>query len=206
MGNLDPTIYSSIPDNQVPLSDLGKQQAEATGLKLRKLIGSETVRFFVSPYKRSRQTYEYICKGLGIDESKYTWREDARLREQDWGNFQNVEAVKLQLIERKKFGSFYYRFPNGESGADVYDRVTSFWSSITREWKNKNCLENFVIVSHGITCRMILMRYFKWTVDEYGKLWNFDNCQVAVLKLQENGKYALITPLKRDECKKNVGC
>jgi len=142
-----------------------------------------------------------IIKGTGITTEKYNVREDARLREQDWGNFQNVQEVKKCLKERQKFGIFYYRFPNGESGADVYDRVTSFWSSITREWSSHHCLENFVIVSHGITCRLILMRYFKWTVEEFQMMWNLENCQIVELHLQSNGKYLLMTPLKRDSQK-----
>ena len=32
--------------------------------------------------------------------------------------------------ERKAFGRFYYRFPNGEAGFDVYSRVTSFISTV----------------------------------------------------------------------------
>jgi len=105
--------------------------------------------------------------------------------------------LKKCLTERKVFGSFYYRFPNGESGADVYDRVTDFWTTLNREWKYENCLENFVIVSHGITCRLLLMRYFKWSVEEFHQLYNFENCQMAILQLQPNGRYTLISKLKR---------
>ena len=37
--------------------------------------------------------------------------------------------------ERRQFGSFYYRFPlGGESGADVYDRVSNFMESLYRHW------------------------------------------------------------------------
>ena len=35
--------------------------------------------------------------------------------------------------ERKAFGRFYYRFPNGEAGFDVYSRVTSFISTVLRD-------------------------------------------------------------------------
>jgi broad specificity phosphatase PhoE len=121
-----------------------------------------------------------------------------RLREQDWGNLQDIEAIRRSTQERRAFGSFYYRFANGESGADVYDRVDSFWSAINREMKFHGCLENFVIVSHGITIRLLLMRYFKWTVDEFHLLWNFENCQMAVLQLQPDGKYSLMEPLQRN--------
>eukprot|EP01128_Nolandella_sp_AFSM9_P006851 TRINITY_DN3609_c0_g1_i2.p1 TRINITY_DN3609_c0_g1~~TRINITY_DN3609_c0_g1_i2.p1 ORF type:complete len:308 (+),score=34.58 TRINITY_DN3609_c0_g1_i2:104-925(+) len=162
MGNTDDTIYSRVPDNQVELTALGKQQSLAAGVKIRELIGDETVRFFVSPYKRSLQTFEGIIAGGRFDSKRYTMREEPRIREQDWGNFQEYEQIQKCRAERRKFGSFYYRFPHGESGADVYDRVDSFWGSIQREFAFHHCLENFVLVSHGITCRMILMRYFKW--------------------------------------------
>jgi hypothetical protein len=41
---------------------------------------------------------------------------------QDFGNFQDAEGKKREKAERLRFGRFFYRFPNGESGADVYDR------------------------------------------------------------------------------------
>ncbi len=49
----------------------------------------------------------------------YSVREDSRLREQDFGNFQDPEDVKEQMQQRKLFGSFYYRFKGGEAGSDV---------------------------------------------------------------------------------------
>lgn len=35
---------------------------------------------------------------------------------------QDTEGKKREKAERLRFGRFFYRFPNGESGADVYDR------------------------------------------------------------------------------------
>jgi broad specificity phosphatase PhoE len=196
-GNRDPTVYGRVPDNQVELTSVGRAEAVEAGRRLRVLIGDETVRFFVSPYRRSRETFENILSGTEIPSDRYTVREDARLREQDWGNFQNPLEVARCMEERRKFSAFYYRFPNGESGSDVYDRVTDFWASLHREWKYTHCLENFVIVSHGITCRMLLMRYFKWTVEEFHLLSNLENCQMVVLELQPSGRYALRSQLKR---------
>ena len=34
--------------------------------------------------------------------------------------------MKQVFRERQKFGRFYYRFPNGEAGTDVFDRTASF--------------------------------------------------------------------------------
>ncbi|CAI5480413.1 unnamed protein product [Closterium sp. Yama58-4] len=51
-------------------------------------------------------------------------REEPRLREQDFGNFQVQERMRQIKDMRQRFGRFFYRFPEGESSADVYDRVT----------------------------------------------------------------------------------
>ena len=51
------------------------------------------VRFFVSPYRRSYQTFEHIVEGAELQPHMYTFREEPRLREQDWGNFQVPHKV-----------------------------------------------------------------------------------------------------------------
>lgn len=52
-------------------------------------------------------------------------REECRVREQDFGNFQEEQRMKAIKETRERFGRFFYRFPEGESAADVYDRVSS---------------------------------------------------------------------------------
>ena len=41
-------------------------------------------------------------------------REDPRIREQEWGNFQDPSTMQEAMRERRKVGSFYYRFLTGE--------------------------------------------------------------------------------------------
>lgn len=40
------------------------------------------------------------------------------------GNFQDREKMRMEKEIRLRYGRFFYRFPNGESAADVYDRIT----------------------------------------------------------------------------------
>lgn len=40
------------------------------------------------------------------------------------GNFQDREKMRVEKAVRMLYGRFFYRFPNGESAADVYDRIT----------------------------------------------------------------------------------
>ncbi|CAE7651519.1 unnamed protein product [Symbiodinium sp. CCMP2456] len=91
--------------------------------------------------------------------------------------------------ERQKFGRFYYRFPNGEAGTDVFDRVSDFWSSLLRSM-DANPVENLVLVSHGLLMRIFCMVYFHWTVEEFEQVWNPSNCEVWALE-KGQGSYNL---------------
>ena len=46
---------------------------------------------------------------------------------------QDMEGKQREKAERLRFGRFFYRFPNGESGADVYDRMTIFEDHMIRD-------------------------------------------------------------------------
>lgn len=72
-----------------------------------------------------------VCHSSCFPPSRITGvQEEVQLREQDFGNFQDQKGMELEKSERLRFGRFFYRFPNGESGADVYDRVTIFEVSL----------------------------------------------------------------------------
>ena len=134
-GNTNQQIYQMIPDNKVQITAKGEKQAIEAGKKLRNIVSDENVHFFVSPYTRSKQTLINIIAGMKISASSYIISEDPRLREQDWGNFQIEEEMKRCTAERSQFGPFYYRFPKGEAGSDVFVRITSFISTLHREFR-----------------------------------------------------------------------
>ena len=58
------------------------------------------------------------------------------------------------MEERQQFGRFYYRFPNGESGADVYDRVSTWLESLHRELEYGVAMSadsTVLLVNHSVT-------------------------------------------------------
>lgn len=112
-GNVDTSVYAKIPDNQLKLTERGVSQATRAGEELKELVGNEIVTFYVSPYLRSRLTYKYLRRAF-LDEQVMFYREDPRLREQEWGNFQDSSHVPEIMEERRKIGAFYYRFATGE--------------------------------------------------------------------------------------------
>jgi len=170
-GNVNEAIYTEHPDNEIPLTNLGWEQAKMAGQALRNQIlcngkDGSTVHFIVSPYVRTMETFHGLASAWCDPDAEFgritdqherkvmwynrltemgiTWHEDPRIREQDFGNYQNQETMNKAKRERHKFGVFYYRFPNGESASDVYDRVSTFLDSLWRSF-DANRSQNYVL-------------------------------------------------------------
>ena len=190
-GNVDENAYTRVPDSQIKLTPRGHEQAEHTGQALRDIMDSDgtdySVFFYISPYRRSKETAIGIAKAfegrkiLGV-------REEPQLREQDFGNFQDFNKKQAEKRERRAFGRFFYRFPNGESGADVYDRITMFSDHMVRDIDAGRFPENtnMILATHGLTLRLFLMRWFHWTVAEYERIANPSNSQPIILERRED--------------------
>ncbi len=184
-------LAARLADNKVELTERGHQQALAVGEKLQATIGNESMYVYMSPYRRSRQTWEGIRKSFSPSQI-LTERQDPRLREQEFGNIADVEKRSQELEEQKHFGHFFYRFTCGESGADVYDRASLFLDTLFREMDNghHDPTQNIVIVSHGLFMRLFLMRYFRWNVEDLENFKQFDNCEICELQ-KVHGVYTL---------------
>lgn len=48
---------------------------------------------------------------------------------------------------------------------------------------------NLVIVSHGLTLRVFLMRWYKWTVEQFERLNNLGNGNMLVMGKGYGGRY-----------------
>lgn len=190
-GNVDKSMYGRMPDSHIELTQRGFAQGRAAGEQLRSLIGNESVRFFFSPYVRTRQTLVAILQAFAHRTVQLT--SEPRLREQDFGNFQDSASMEKVYAERQKFGRFYYRFPNGEAGTDVYARVCDFWSALYRFMdvspSDERYVENFVLITHGLLMRIFCMCYFRWTVLEFEQVWNPSNCEIWVLEKTKGGRF-----------------
>jgi len=180
-GNVNRTIYETVPDNAIHLTKKGWDQGTKAGSVLLDIIGQEPVIFAVSSYVRTRETFNAIQSAGSFNVE--TWHEDARLREQDFGNFQDTKRLMAEFAERKDFGKFYYRHPQGESPADVYDRISSFMDSLFRMFKQSRA-KNYVIVTHGVTMRLFLMRWLRQSVDDFHNTENPGNSEIHMLERQ----------------------
>lgn len=188
------------PGHSTPLTPRGSEQAKQAGTVIRDLLDRSSpswkIYIYVSPYECTRSTLMEI--GRAFPKSRLIGvREECRVREQDFGNFQDAQKMKQLKEIRNEFGRFFYRFPEGESGADVYDRVSSFLESMWRDIDMQRFPHdpddelNLIIVSHGLAIRIFLMRWFRWTVEQFERLKNPKNCELRVMQLGDGGEYSL---------------
>ena len=188
-GNVDKTLYAHVPDSAIPLTATGFEQGMECGRQLRKLLPRGGVHFYYSPYMRTRQTLRGVLKSFEGSSRRVLVSCEPRIRECDFGNFQNASHMDEILAERQRFGRFYFRFPNGEAGTDVFDRVKVFLFHLWNESPNHE--ETVVLVTHGLLMRTVCMSYFGWTPSEFEQVWNPSNCEMWVLELNRRGEYRL---------------
>ena len=95
-GNVDETMYQRKPDHRIELTEKGKKQARAAGVALKELLEpDEQVYVYVSPYVRTMQTLYELGQALGPERFSGV-REEPRMREQDFGNFQDHTMAELK--------------------------------------------------------------------------------------------------------------
>ncbi|KAM3065888.1 hypothetical protein ACMFMG_009886 [Clarireedia jacksonii] len=206
-GNKNRDIHQTIPDHRVKLTPEGWTQAHEAGLRLRSLLrADDTLHFFTSPYRRTRETTEGILSTLTSDSPdpspfpRHSIKvyEEPRLREQDFGNFQPCSAeMERMWQERADYGHFFYRIPNGESAADAYDRVSGFNESLWRQFGDDDFASVCVLVTHGLMSRVFLMKWYHFSVEYFEDLRNVNHCEFLIMrKSPDSGKYILENQLR----------
>jgi len=182
-GNVDKTVYTSKGDAHLELTQLGVQQARDAGARLREVVGDDRILAVVSPFERTVQTLLGLYQG-GFPEHKVgVVYACPQIRGQEFGNFQSVGLQNAARAEEEVVGRFYYRRPNGESSADVQDRVTALWEELINDVLPRQAEDygSCLIVTHGLTMRLLLQRVFHWSVETFETVWNIDNCHHVTL-------------------------
>lgn len=191
--NVDKYLFGKVPDYTIELTDKGRLQAKEAGKRLKELVSNESVYFYVSPFWRARSTFE--CIASSFPRSQFVYSEEPRLREQEWGYLRCKEDFDKICRERREYGTFYYRIPGGEAGSDVYDRVNDLLGSLNRDFSDNKFPDNCVLVTHGLTMRLFIMRFFHLTVEEFERMIAPNNCDLVIMELQKDGGYRLTTEM-----------
>lgn len=208
---MDKSVNRFTSNHRVELTERGKAQALEAGRLFRRFLESKclddnsdhpnprSISFYTSPYSRARETCSNIIEGIkDLENVEYNVYEEPRMREQDFGNYQS-KADEMEKIweERAQYGHFFYRIPHGESAADVFDRISSFNETLFRKFEQPDFPNILVLVTHGIWARVFLMRWFKWSYEQFESLKNIPHCQYLIMKKQqENDRYELKSHLE----------
>lgn len=196
--NTDESQFATEPDYTIELTPKGIEQAREAGIALKKLVGNETLYFYVSPFWRTRSTFENIAQSFS--RKQFGYNEEPRLREQEWGYLRTYTELKQLKEERKKYGIFYYRFPGGEAGTDVYDRINDLLGSLHRDFCREDFPQNCVLVTHSLAIRLFITRWFHLTVEEFEEMQSPENGTLVILEYDAfTHKYQLKTPLKKNK-------
>ena len=146
----------------VPLSELGRRQAESLGRRLAALPAQQRPDLVItSPFLRARQTAE-----IAVHDVPVRLRVDERLRDRDLGilDLHTAEGIRAQFPQeaerRRHHGKFYYRPPGGESWTDVALRVRAVLREIEQDAPGRRVL----LVAHDVV--VALVRYVLEELDE----------------------------------------
>lgn len=133
-----------------PLSEVGREQAKATGEFFKKL---KVQSIFSSPMQRTKQTAEIVSSFLNLE-----IKADERLKERiNWGD-RDKETFEEFLQEWYK-GDLdrNYKPKNGDSSFATGERLKEFFTEISKNHKGSSAL----VVTHGGAIGDFLKNYFK---------------------------------------------
>lgn len=154
-------------DMDVPLSDLGHEQARALGRWFADMPTSERPRtLMASPYLRAVQTSQAIREAGGLASPGQRFCIDERLREKEFGVLDRLTRVGIeakfpeQAEFRRLLGKFYHRPPGGESWCDVILRLRSLLDTVSLHHAGDRVL----IVAHQVV--VLCLRYLLESLTE----------------------------------------
>jgi broad specificity phosphatase PhoE len=136
--------FRATPGRQWKLTELGVTQAQAAGTWIKENVSDTFDRYYVSPFRRTRQTAAH----LGLEDAQ--WKITRRVRERDWGEYGSIPKdeypkVSESNIQFQSIDFLYWRPPAGESMADLQIRARLLFDTLHRECNEKKV----VVVSHG---------------------------------------------------------
>ena len=222
--NMDKSVNLRKPDHAVELSDEGHRQAREAGVALAQMIDANRtpawdtveiaeremaegrtrarycrVRFYVSPYLRTRQTADGLCAGLEAAGIPFDRKEYLALREISFGLYDGLEDHELaerfpaehaHYAKHLEFegGEFFAPMPMGESRVQVADRVRGTFGSILRDMSDAegrthrmNPVTDAVVVAHGVTNRVFRLGWFNRPWEWYAAERNPPNVAIDTI-------------------------
>jgi broad specificity phosphatase PhoE len=196
--NDDPTLYRRMPDHAIPLVRPEDDPAALTaGAALAALsLAPQSVCAWSSTYLRCCQTREVVLRRAFGDAGASVERRDSfLLREQEFGDWDGLTEQEMAARDPERFekrrrmtdqaGRFYFRYPNGESRADVVQRCATFIGKLHR-----SRFAHQVVFLHGVTQRALRMAWFNRSVEWFEDEPNPTNCSLLLVQRDARRRWA----------------
>ena len=118
-------------------------------------FSDKKVKVFTSQLKRTIQTGKYFSKTERFEE----------LNEINSGicdslTYQEIEKKYPEEFNKRKNNKYYYRYPEGESYADINDRLKTIYQLID------NSDQDILIICHQAVLRVLISNYIKRELEE----------------------------------------
>ena len=170
--------------SNLPLSEIGRRQAEAAG---RALADRPIDLFFSSPLRRARETAETLVgpRGAAVQIiQELTECDVGRWEGLSWDEVRKMDEPNLVQFEANP-GTVPYA--DGESFQQVQDRAVPAFERLIRE----NPTANLVVVTHNIVAR-VYVAHVTGTAIARARAIRQDNCGITIFSIAE-GKQKLVT-------------
>lgn len=188
--NADPNVYRLTPDHVIPLLD---PEADPGALTVGAMVAAlaldpARVCAWSSTYLRCAQTQEIVLRRAFGEGAAHIHRRDSfLLREQEFGDWDGLADDEMRERDPERWekrrrmsdlaGRFYFRCPNGESRADVAQRLAVFIGKIHR-----SRFEHHLVFLHGVTQRAFRMSWLNLSPAWFEKEPNPQNASALLLR------------------------
>lgn len=182
--DVDQTVYERIADEDMPLTNFGKEQAARFGRQFANEIGkSKNLRVFLSPSKRVLETAQLVISGV-TKHVQWSLVTDSLISKQNWGNVTVHNRAEIEK-ERYRVGVLRYCFPGGESGAEMLFRFDLFAKKLEQEI-TEGGTGNFLVITHGFELRVLLKSLLGWTEEYFESLAHPLHCEMKRVAYDNN--------------------
>lgn len=182
VGNIKGSLTST---TDYELTDKGKKQAQRLGKNLYDELKEKRIAAYCSPLLRAKQTLQEILDCIDVNVVSITETPD--LKEMDLGVLEGMpfdeQSIRYPDIDLGNRLSCLHA-PEGECYQDLKQRVKRFCDLYIDGSKD----EHVLIVSHGITLRVLTNTILQRPDEDVNCLNWFENTALTVLRYDEEKK------------------
>ncbi len=145
----------------ISLNEEGRNQAELMGQYFEPI---KIDAVFSSPLERALETAEIITHDRGLDINVNEGLSDTDVG--SWTNMKMAECNELEQWKNVQATPSQFKFPQGESFVDVFDRMSEAVRFITTNYIGKN----IVVTSHRDPIIILLASYLGVHMDSFQRI------------------------------------